>query len=81
MFPGERRRSAADAACEGCVMGEFKNQDKTNQKEQQDDKAAFGQFDKEPQQEQGETKRQDEFANAQQQGGKPIDKDEDEQKG
>lgn len=34
-------------------MGEYKNQDKTNEAEQQDEKGAFGQFDK-TQQEQGE---------------------------
>lgn len=61
-------------------MGEFKNQDKTNETEQQDDKAAFGQFDKDSQQEQGETKKQDEFADAGQ-GDKQIDKNEDQQKG
>lgn len=58
-------------------MGEYKNQDKTGEKGQQDDKA-FGQFDKDRQQQQGETKKQDEFADAQQ-GDKQIRKDQDNQ--
>lgn len=43
-------------------MGEFKNQDKTGQTDQQDDKAAFGQFEKKDQQQQGEIEKQDELA-------------------
>lgn len=45
-------------------MGEFdKNQDKTDQTDQQGEKPAFGQFDKEQgQQNQGDTEKQDEFS-------------------
>ena len=42
-------------------MGEYKNQDDTGKVEQQDDKAAFGQFDKDKQQEQTEVEK-DELA-------------------
>lgn len=57
-------------------MNEFeKNQDKGTQTEQQGDKPAFGQFDKEQgqQQEQGQPKQQqDELADADKQGDDQI---------